>query len=108
MSRRVDQIQNICFPILGTIGQGYGVAFDGDAAFPFYIHIVQHLILKISFIADTGKLDQPVGQSGLAVIDMGNNTKIPNIFHKGVKKSPPKVRRAFIFNLSFLLNSVSL
>ena len=90
MSRRVDQIQNVFFPVIGTIRKGYGVAFDGNAAFPFDIHIVQHLILKISFITDTGKLDQPVGQCGLTVIDMGNDAEVSYILHNRCEKKPSK------------------
>ena len=89
MPRCVDQIENIILPVLGMIGQGNGIAFDGDAALPLDVHIIQHLVLKISFIADAGKLDQTVGQRGLAVIDMRDNAEVSYIFHRAVKKSPP-------------------
>ncbi len=90
MSRRIDKIQNILLTIFGFIGQGNGIAFNGDAAFPFDVHIVQHLILKISFIADTGKLDQTVGQGGLAVIYMGDNAEVSNIFHNFIDAKDEK------------------
>ena len=89
MPRCVNQVQNILFSIFRAIGQGDGVALDGDAAFPLDVHVVQHLVLKISFIADTGELDQPVGQRGFAVVDVGDDAEVSNIFHKTVKKSPP-------------------
>ena len=62
MARCVNEIQDITFAVLGAIGQGDGIAFDGDAAFPLNIHIVQDLILKVPFIADAGELNQTVGK----------------------------------------------
>jgi len=62
MSRCIDQIEDVRFSIFGAIGQGDGIAFNGNAPFPFDIHIVQNLILEISFIADAGKLNQTVGK----------------------------------------------
>lgn len=90
MTRCVNQVQHVFISIFGAIGQGNGIAFDGNAPFPLDIHVVQQLVLKVSFIADTGELDQPVGQCGLAVIDVCNDTEISDIFHKNVKKSPPR------------------
>ena len=84
MPRCIDQIKDIFFSILGAIGQGNGIAFDGDAAFPLYVHTVQHLILKISIIADAGKLNQPVGKRGLAVVNMSDNAEVSYIIHSSL------------------------
>ena len=86
MARRVNQVQNVIFSIMGVVGQGYGIAFDRDAALPFNIHIVENLILKISLIADTGKLNQTVGKSGLAVINMCDDTEVSYVFHSTLLK----------------------
>ena len=71
---------------MGTIGQGYGIAFDRNAALPFDVHIIQNLVLKISFIANTGKLNQTVGQCGFTVVNVSNDTEVSNIFHNSVLK----------------------
>ncbi len=87
MPRGVDQVQNIRLAVTGAVGQGDGIAFDGDAALALDVHVVEKLILKISLVADAGVLDQPVGQRGLAVVDMGDNAEISDIFHTGLKKA---------------------
>ena len=86
MARRVNQIEDIIFPILSMIGQGNGIAFDGDAAFPLNIHIIKNLILKIPFIADTCELNQTVGKRGFSVINMGYYAEVSYVFHNTLLK----------------------
>ena len=69
---------------MSAIGQGYGVAFDGNAAFPFDVHIVQDLILKVSFIAYAGKLNQAVGKRGFTVVNMSDDAKVSDVFHNSL------------------------
>lgn len=57
------------------------MAFDGDAALPFNIHIIKYLVLKITFGNGIGYFEQPVGKSAFAVIYMSDDTKISDIFH---------------------------
>ena len=71
---------------MSAVGQGDGIAFDGNAAFPLNVHIVQNLILKISFVADAGELNQTVGKRGFAVVNMGNDAEVSDIFHNAVLK----------------------
>lgn len=86
MARRVNQVENVIFAIFGMIGQGNCIAFDGDTAFPLNIHIVQNLILKIPFIADTGELNQTVGKRGFSVINMGYYAEVSYVFHNTLLK----------------------
>jgi hypothetical protein len=64
------------------------MAFDRDAALAFKIHVVKHLILSVPFGDGSGKFKQSVGQGRFAVVDVGNNAEITNVFHgsKGKKK----------------------
>jgi two-component system cell cycle response regulator len=57
------------------------LAFDGDPALALDIHGVEDLVLEIPVRDDLGGLDHAVRQGRLAVIDMGDNTEIANIFH---------------------------
>ncbi len=59
----------------------YGMAFNSDAFFPFQVHIIQNLVLHISFANGIGRLQEAVGQGTFAVVNMGNNAKIPDILH---------------------------
>jgi len=58
-----------------------GVALDGDAAFPFQFHIIKHLFLKVTIGNGFGDLKQAVGQGAFAMVDMCNDTEIPEVFH---------------------------
>ena len=71
---------------MSAIGKGDGIALDGNTAFPLNVHIIQDLILKISFIADAGELNQTVGQCGLSVINMGNDAEVSDVFHNAALK----------------------
>jgi len=86
MARRVDQVENVIIAIFGMIGQGNGIAFDSDAAFPLNIHIIKNLILKIPFIADTCELNQTVGKCGFPMINMGYYAEVSYVFHNTLLK----------------------
>ena len=58
-----------------------GVALDGDALLLFQIHVVQDLILHIPGTQGAGKLDEPVGKGGLAVVYVCNDAKIADVVH---------------------------
>jgi hypothetical protein len=65
------------------------VALDGDAAFTLKIHGVQNLIPELPVTYETGVLDKAVRQGGLAVINVGNDTKVAGLDH-----GPPVLERA--------------
>ena len=71
---------------MGVVGQGYGIAFDRNAALPFNIHIIENLILKISLIADARKLNQAIRQRGFAVINMRDDAEVSDVFHNSLLK----------------------
>ena len=81
MSGGVDQIKLEVFSGLTGVGQGNGVTFDGDAAFTLKIHSVQDLVSEIPVAYETGVLNKAIGQSGLAVIDVGDDAKVAGLAH---------------------------
>ena len=74
MSRRVDQVEGVVF-----IGHARRRELDGNALFPLQIHGIQNLILHFSLIHGARNLKQPISKRGFAMIDMGDNTKIPDV-----------------------------
>ena len=85
----VDQIELKVLPGPAGVGQGDGVAFDGNAAFTLQIHSVQDLVPEIPVAYETGVLDEAIGQGGLAVIDVGDDAKVAGLAH-----GPPVRERA--------------
>ena len=84
MSRSIDEIEYIFFTASGEIHL-YSVALDRDAALTLEVHIVQHCIHHLPLGDRLGRLDHPVCQSTLAVVNVRNDAEIPNIFHKARK-----------------------
>ncbi len=76
VARGIDQVQAVNLAILRLVGQCSGLRLDGDAAFLFQIHGIEHLRFHLALGQAAAKLDQTVGQRGLAVVDMGNDGKI--------------------------------
>ena len=83
VSRGVDQVQDIGFAILCGVFDAHRVGLDGDAALALDIHRVEHLRLHVAFGNGAGQLDQPVGQRGFPVVDMGDDRKIADMCEVG-------------------------
>ena len=79
--RRVDQIQLVFLTVGGCVGKRDRFALDRDAAFAFDVHRVENLVVKFALRHTTTGLDQPIGQRRLAVIDVGDNAEVTNVFH---------------------------
>ena len=76
MARRVDEVQLVELAILGAIVEAHGLRLDGDAALPLDIHGIEHLLLHLPRGQAPAELNQPVGEGGFAVIDMGDDGEI--------------------------------
>ena len=78
VTRGVDQIHLIGLAILCLIVHSNGTSFDRNTALLLQFHVVQHLGMQLSLRDRFGQFQQTVCQSGLAMVDMGNNGKIAN------------------------------
>jgi hypothetical protein len=58
------------------------MAFDGDAFLPFQVHIIEDLVHHFSVTDGIGGLKQTICQSRFAMINMSNDTEIPDFFHR--------------------------
>ena len=75
----VDQVEHIVLPVLGVIVQPYGFGLDRNSAFALQLHRVEHLFHHIALSHNAGLFQQPIGQRGLAMVNMGNNAEIANL-----------------------------
>jgi hypothetical protein len=74
--RRVHQVELIFQPVVRGVIQAHRLRLDRDAAFLLNIHIIENLRGHFARGQAACRLDQPVSQSGLAVIDMGDDAEI--------------------------------
>ncbi len=82
MPRRVDEVQLVALTVLRVVVERDALRLDGDAALALERHGIEHLTLHLTRIEPTTELDQPIGERGLAVIDVGDDRKVANILHR--------------------------
>jgi tRNA U34 5-carboxymethylaminomethyl modifying enzyme MnmG/GidA len=58
------------------------VAFDGDSTFAFEVHVVERLVLHLPLCNGSSGLEEAIGQGAFAVVDVGNDAEISNVFHR--------------------------
>ena len=81
MSRRIDQIQVVNLSVSGLVVQRRSLRLDRNPPFPFQIHGIEHLRFHFTIRQASAQLDNPVGKRRFAMVDMGDNGKIADVFH---------------------------
>ena len=74
----VNQVKFVRF-ISNFVVKGNGMHLNGDASFPFKIHVIQHLITEFSLRNGTSHQQKLICQCAFAMINMGNNGEIANL-----------------------------
>ena len=75
----VDQVELVSLAVLRGVGHADGVGFDGDAAFAFEVHGIEHLGLHFARGEGSGELQQAVGERGFAVVDVRDDREIADV-----------------------------
>jgi small subunit ribosomal protein S20 len=75
MSGGVDHIEDVV-PPAGAPGHPDRLGLDGDAALALDVHPIQVLGAGAALVEHPGQLQHPVGQGGLAVVDMGDDAEV--------------------------------
>ena len=83
MSRRVDEVQFINLSVARLVVEGDTLSFDRDTALALEIHRIEHLLGHFAVSKAATILDEPIGKCRLAVIDVRDDRKIPDIVHVG-------------------------
>ena len=77
----INQVQKISLTIFRLILQSRRLSLNGNAAFFFNIHRIKHLGRHFALLQTAAILNKAVSQSRFAVVNMGNNGKVTDIFH---------------------------
>ena len=78
MARRVDKVELVRFTIVCCVIHAHGLAFDRDAALALDVHRIEQLFLHIACRHGSRLFENPVGEGRFAVIDMGDDRKVPD------------------------------
>ena len=81
VSRRVNQVELIHLPVACFVVERGGLRFNGNAALFFNVHGVEHLRTHFAQIQAAAVLDEAVGKRRFAVVDVGNDGEVSDIFH---------------------------
>ena len=79
MAGRVDQVEHVVLAVARPVVEPHGLRLDGDAALALDIHGIEHLLDHLALGEAAGRLDQPVGERRLAVVDMGDDGEVADI-----------------------------
>jgi len=86
----VDEVQLELVSVLTRVGQADRLALDRDPPLPLYVHVVEDLVPELPVVHEVRILDEPVGKRGLAVIDMGNDAEVSDLFHLAAFSGNPR------------------
>jgi hypothetical protein len=57
------------------------MALDRDPLLPFEVHVIEHLVHHFPFANGIRGLQKTVSQGGFAMVDVGDDTEVPDILH---------------------------
>src|SRR5690606_27925473 len=76
--RSVDEVEDVVVAVRGLVGKPHGLRLDGDPPLPLEIHAVEQLLPHVARLDRARSLQQPVRESGLAVVDVGDDGEVAN------------------------------
>jgi hypothetical protein len=73
---RVDQVEHVLLTVDGRVAHARRLGLDRDPALALEIHLVEELRALLALVERTGRVQQPVGERALAVIDMRDDAEV--------------------------------
>ena len=81
MTGRIDEIQPVCFSIVGVVLKRHALGLDRNSPLALEIHRIQNLLGHLAIRQSTTPLYETIGKRRLAVIDVSNDRKIADMLH---------------------------
>ena len=75
---RVDQVEDVVLPV-----EPHVLRLDGDAPLALQVHRVHVLGAHVARVDGARELQDPVGERGLAVVDVGHDRQVPDALDGG-------------------------
>src|SRR5262249_37581344 len=77
----VDEVELVLEPVARLIGQRDALRLDRDAALALEVHRVEDLIFHLALGQAAAKLNESIGECGLAVIDVRDDREVADPIH---------------------------
>ena len=98
----VDQVQHVV-GVTHPPRQPHVLRLDGDAALALDVHAVEVLGAHQALVDDAGELQHPVGQRGLAVVDVGDDAEVADELRRRERLvGEAHYRRSFVWGPSIV------
>ena len=81
------RLSSYASPFFARVRHAHGVELDRDAALALEVERVEHLLLHLALLQRARRLDQPVGQRRLAVIDVRDDAEVADMIELQVCRS---------------------
>ena len=79
----IDEIQLVGVTVFGLVVERHRVALYRDTTLALQFHAVEHLIAKVPIRDRIASLNQPIRERGLAVVNMGDDAEVADVFDGG-------------------------
>jgi hypothetical protein len=76
---RVDEVELVFLAVARPVGHPDRLGLDGDPALALELHVVEELRLGFPRGDGSRLLEEPVGERGLPVIDVGDDREVPDV-----------------------------
>ena len=106
MARGIDKVKGVFFALV-VVFHLNGVALNGDAALALKVHVVQNLVDEFFVVERMCQFQKPIGQGGFAVVDMGYDAKITDVFHYGRKNRKKSICSLMLRKKKFVQKRIS-
>ena len=80
MAGSVDEVELVLLALI-IIEHLDRMALDRDALLLLEVHVVEDLVLHVTGAEGAGELQQAVGERALAVVNMGYDAEVSDVFH---------------------------
>src|SRR5439155_7707129 len=99
MARRIDEVDLVGLASVGLVERPDGLGLDGDAALPFELQLIEHLLDHVSWGDCPRIFEEAIRESRFSVVDVRDHRdrtgqvcrrRHPTEFIGGIKKGPAR------------------
>ena len=96
VARRVDEVEGVGLAVRGVVLDAHGAGLDGDPLLALEVHRVEHLRRHLALVDRVRRLEQPVGERRLPVVDVRDDAEVADALRGDHPAESSRVRIALL------------